>query len=42
MPNTYSNSSYWQNLFSKLRFSKFKKLVSRSVFKPTQADIIEF
>ena len=33
MPNIYFNSSYWEKLTSsKLRFSKFKRFVFRSIF----------
>ena len=37
MSNIYLNSSYWEKLtFSKLRFSKFKTFVFRSVFDELQ------
>ena len=34
--NIYLNSSHWKLTFSKLWFSKFEKLVSRSVFEELQ------
>ena len=36
MPNIYLKVTIWEKLFSKLRFPKFKKFVSRSVFGELQ------
>ena len=44
MSNIYL-SYHWEKLtFSKLRFTKFKKFITKSVFggAPTHADVIEF